>query len=192
MIIFTNNINWLGAIHQKCGVNSKMITMNLSSYYSKTNVDITNLITRISSTLGSSMMPINEFVNSVQFDMHFASMLENNIDLYINLLKIVTLDYNDYVVVIMVSRDPYRDAIMESLIKYIQQKYGKSCWIIQDPYDIQFIHEESYTPNGLMNLENDMRRYESLIMHGVTDIIDRTYVESTNIINPADAESTMG
>ena len=60
----------------------------------------------------------------------------------------------------MVYREPYRDAVMESLIKLIQQMYAYNCWIIEALEDIDLLNDNGYDTIGLMNLFQDVQRYD--------------------------------
>ena len=54
------------------------------------------------------------------------------------------------------------DAVKESIIKFIQIRYGYNCWEIEDIDDLQVIDEPFFTPMGIMNLDNDKLRYDSI------------------------------
>lgn len=164
MIVFTHDPNLIEPIffHSKC--NGGLLVLNLSSMYSGYG-DITNLITQIS-PINDSGLPAYEFVDSVNFDFQYAAALESNPELYTSFMQIILHSYNDVCVIILVYRDPYRDAVMESLIKYIQQKYKMNSWIIEDIYDIDMIIDSVIPPSGMMQINSDILRCDEMYQNG--------------------------
>ena len=51
---------------------------------------------------------------------------------------------------------------MESLIKLIQQRYGYNSWIVDSIEDIDSCKESTYTPEGLLTIEEDIKKYKSI------------------------------
>lgn len=113
-----------------------------------------------------------EFVQTVEFDIQYANALLSNPILFSKLLSIVSASYEGNTVVVLVERDWYRDAVMESLIKFIQQRYGYNCWIVEDLDDIECIKETTYTTPGLLMLHDDLLKYDQSYNDG-----DRISVE---------------
>ena len=86
----------------------------------------------------------------------------NDPNLFCKLLMILSATYEGSIAIVMVQRDPYRDAIMESIIKFTQQRYGIISWIVEDPEDLFCIHETPFTPNGLITLIEDLKKFDEL------------------------------
>lgn len=145
------------------------VILNLSSFYSG-HVNITHLIAKIS-PINNTGLPMPEFVNSVDFDMQYASAVLNNPELFGSLINIMLRAYEGYLVCILVQRDPYRDAVMESLIKLIQQRYGYNCWIIEDSDDIEVLSEQMMYPDGLITLDNDIKQFNQMYSKGLVENI---------------------
>ena len=164
MIIFMDNPKYIEAIKDKF-VGRPTIILNLSSLYSG-YTDISNLITKIA-PINNSGLPIPEFVNSYMFDMQYASCIFNDPILYPSFMDIMIRAYEGYIVCILVQRDPYRDAIMESLIKLIQQRYQYNCWIIEDESDIDVLSEKMMYPAGLLQLDADINQYNKMCSKGL-------------------------
>ena len=101
-----------------------------------------------------------EFIQSVEFDIQYANALVSDPVLFGKLLLIISASYEGYVTILLVDRDAYRDAVMESIIKFIQQRYGYNCWIVEDPEDIECLKETPYTPTGLMMLNEDLLKFD--------------------------------
>ena len=158
MVIFTCNPQLIWQF-------SNPLTYNLSSYYSGFE-DITGLITKIS-IFNNTNIPANEFIYSPQFDNIYAQSILNNDELFADFLKIV-LNATNGVVIILISHDDYRDAITESIIKLIQIRYGYNCWEVDDLDDLSCIKESFFTPQGILTLDQDKLRFDSLCLNGFT------------------------
>jgi hypothetical protein len=163
MVVFTDKRELIPIIVDRFK-NKELCIMNLSSYYSG-YLDVTPLITGIS-PINNTGMPTNIFVDSVDFDMQYAMALTNNMVMYECMMQIVFRSYEGQLVIILVSRDPYRDAVMESLIKYIQQTYGHNCWIVEDIDDVICLEEQSFGPFGIAYMEDHIRQYNDLYSKG--------------------------
>lgn len=157
MIIFTDNPQYVSIIQGR--FNRPVVIYNLSSLYSGF-IDATDLLTNLSS-INYTGMPMPLFVESVEFDIQYMASIMNNPNLFGKLMMILSNSYEGHIVVLLVQRDPYRDSVMESLIKLIQQRYGYNCWIVEDPEDISCIKEDEYNPYGLLTLNEDLRKYDS-------------------------------
>lgn len=168
MIAFMDNPEYSGLLRYKFPGRDPVI-LNLSSFYSG-YINITHLIAKIS-PINNTGLPMPEFVNSVEFDMQYASAVLNDPLLFGSLVNIMLRAYEGYLVCILVQRDQYRDAVMESLIKLIQQRYGYNCWIIEEPDDIEIMSEQMLFPNGLLTLDADIKQYNQMYSKGMVESI---------------------
>ena len=168
MIVFMDDPNLSSSLAYKFP-GRETVLLNLSSLYSG-YTSISNLITKIS-PINNTALPIPDFVNSVEFDMQYASAVLGNPELFGSLINIMLRAYEGYLVCILVQRDPYRDAVMESLIKLIQQRYGYNCWIIEDYDDIEIMSEQMLLPNGLLTLDADIKQYNQMYSKGLVGAI---------------------
>jgi hypothetical protein len=173
MIVFMDNPNLIPYLQSRFQKRNVAI-FNLSSLYSG-YIDATDLITKIS-PINNTGLPMPEFVNSIQFDIQYMNSIINTPELFYQLIRIVDISYEGNIVIVLVQRDPYRDAVMESLIKLIQQRYGYNCWIIEDQYDLDCIMESTFTPMGLMTLDQDIKLYDDLYKKGLAGPILNTGV----------------
>ena len=164
MIAFMDNPEYANLLRYKFPGRDPVI-LNLSSLYSG-YINVTHLITKIS-PINNTMLPMPEFVNSVEFDMQYASAVLNNPELFGSLINIMLRAYEGYLVCVLVQRDPYRDAVMESLIKLIQQRYSYNCWIVEEPDDIEIMSEQMLLPNGLLTLDEDIKQYTQMYSKGI-------------------------
>lgn len=158
MIVFTNNINILPHI-------KNAVICNLSSLNSG-YIDITKLITK-ASYANVSKIPINQYVDTVQFDIDYCNYLFNDCEMFYAFMRIMEFSYEGYSVIILVERDPYRDAIMESLIKLIQSRYGYNCWLCEDIEDALCLKESNFTPAGMVNIIQDIQRADLMTAQGI-------------------------
>lgn len=158
MIIYIDNPELIQHIQYQ--FNRPTMVFNLSSLYSGF-IDLTDLCTQIA-PINNTGMIIPEFVQSINFDIQYASAVINDPNLFCKLLMILSATYEGSIAIVMVQRDPYRDAIMESIIKFTQQRYGIISWIVEDPEDLFCIHETPFTPNGLMTLIEDLKKFDEL------------------------------
>lgn len=175
MIAFIDNPQYAELLRYKFPGREPVI-LNLSSFYSG-YINITHLIAKIS-PINNTGLPMPEFVNSVEFDIQYASAVLNNPELFGSLINIMLRAYEGYLVCILVQRDQYRDAVMESLIKLIQQRYGYNCWIIEDGDDIEIMSEQMLLPNGLLTLDADIKQYNQMYSKGmVGNILPNVNIE---------------
>lgn len=159
MIIFIDNINLISAIKQSF-INKDISIFNLSSYYSGF-IDITDLCTAVPISNNTAMIPM-DFVQSVEFDNQYSYYITNNTVLFTKLLMVISNSYEGNISIVLVQHDIYRDAIMESIIKLIQQRYGYMSWIINDIDDIPTLREIPPTPFGLEVLHNDLKTFDAI------------------------------
>jgi len=167
MIIFTDRIDLIPSIEFR--FKRQAVIMNLSSARSGF-IDLTPLMIRFR-YYNPGGMALNQFVNTVEFDMNYANALQNDPIMYKCMQSIIFRSYEGEVVVILVYRDPYRDAIMESLIKLIQQKYGHGCWIVEDEDDIMDLKEQGFTPMGLQLIGEELQMYNEAYIQGKTEAV---------------------
>lgn len=106
---------------------------------------------------------VMDYVNSVEFDIKYAqAILEFDTKMFEDFMKIINDNHEGKIVILLVYREPYRDSIMESLIKLIQQRYGYNSWIVDSIEDIYSCKESTYTPEGLLTIEEDIKKYKSM------------------------------
>lgn len=168
MIIFLDDPRMIPAIQDTLGYNIKVF--NMSSLYSEVTSENVYTLARIIHPLNqSNNIPPSVYVDTLEFDINYANEILNNPKMFEDLMKIMMNSHEGYVVIVLVYRDAFRDSIMESLIKLIQQRYGYNSWIISDIDDIECITESTYTSNGLLTLENDIKRYRDMYSRGIVD-----------------------
>lgn len=103
--------------------------------------------------------------NEYEFDMKYAEwVLTNDLNfasLYIDILKPLSLGSSVYIII--QKGDPYAELTAESLMKFIQQRYGYNYYIINDRSDIEVIQDNGrFNIQGIYNLDQDRIRMEHL------------------------------
>lgn len=157
MIIFTHDLNLCGSIQNR-------VVFNLSSYYDKMYYNDDIHILGIDINVPQDINVV-EYIYSPEFDMNYCNMIINNPNKFIAFMKIMTYCYQGTNVIILISHDEFRDAIVESLVKMIQLRYGYNSWILNTIDDLEYIKESDFTPEGLLVLDNDIITYQSMIMN---------------------------
>lgn len=112
--------------------------------------------------------PVPELVYSddqVQLDMIYADYLTNHIPAFMDLMKILYPLYenSDLLVYILISHDPYRDVMTESLIKFIQERYGYICNLINTLEDVLYVQDGSFSYNGIIAMDMDKEKYINIL-----------------------------
>jgi hypothetical protein len=166
MIVFMSDPGLIQMIAWKFNKNPIRV-MNLSSLYSGYQ-SITDLIT-IVPRINNTQMPHNVFVDSFEFDTNYAYTLLNDPMMFHHLMEIMIPSREGEIVIILVQRDPYRDSVMESLIKLIQQRYGYNSWVINDPTDVEYIKETPFTPWGITTLDKDIMTHDEMYNSGIVN-----------------------
>lgn len=175
MIIFLSDIKLLPFINYSKYDDTSIF--NLSSYYSG-YLDISDLIISLPFMKNyTDRNTMYEFMNSKDFDYLYANDIQNNANKFRCIMEIVHRSYEGELVIVLIYRDPFRDYITESIIKYIQQMYGHKCYILNDIEDIESIpSEERFTPLGLANYDADILRYTELQSKGMLQPLRVSYV----------------
>lgn len=103
--------------------------------------------------------------NELQFDQQYASYILNNDAIFYEFFsKVINPIYMGRDVFIVVQRSEFFDAITESLLKLIQQRYGyNNIAIVNTVEDIDYIPRDNiFTTAGIYNLDIDKERYSAI------------------------------
>lgn len=173
MIVCTHDIGLVPFIQYK--TSKPIVVMNLSAGYSNIP-QATELIAHMRE-LNTNGMPLNEFVNTVAFDMEYAELIINNPLTFHTLLRIIAGDYCGYTVVLMIMHDPYRDCILESLIKLIQVRYGIRVWIVNELDDVESLQDASYYAMNMQQIDEDLSVHDAMFIKGM--VPDRLFTNQS-------------
>ena len=110
------------------------------------------------------LIPSLRTINEKDFDIQYANMLIGNNNLFITYMQIIFDIYlgNDVFVLVFNGSGDYTDLVLESLIKFIQQRYGIISNSISSIEDVNTLVESEFTVAGLYNLDIDKHRYTIL------------------------------
>ena len=93
-----------------------------------------------------------------EFDMRYANWLLNDTNAFIDLMQIVFSLYQGYDVFLLISDDIKLISYTESLIKFIQQRYGYNGFYITCIDDLFNAEDQTISGIGAMNLHDDKER----------------------------------
>lgn len=95
-----------------------------------------------------------------EFDMWYANFLINNSESYKELIDIMRELYNGRNVCILVNYTlEFSNLLVESLSKFISERYGYISNIIKDPDDILYLKEGEFDTSGLLLLDREFDKY---------------------------------
>lgn len=145
----------------------KLVVYNLSSL----NESFPRLYLIPPNTLGSNF--------DIQFDVNYMNWIVYN-DLQFNeFMKIITAINNGYNVYIVISKEDWSINLVESLTKYIQERYGITSVFVESYEDYLYANDsEPIEGPGLFNLQQDIERYSYInynnLKGGVYDGYDQS------------------
>ena len=94
------------------------------------------------------------------FDIKYAEYILSIPRAFNELMKIMYSLYYANDVYLLVTKDGgYFDILTESLLKFIQQRYGYDSYILNEPNDIQYAEKGEFNIYGLFNFDADNKRY---------------------------------
>jgi hypothetical protein len=174
MIIFVDDPRLIESIHDRLYhlYKDKIVTLNLGTPY-KCHFDISNLVLAAGNLLprNGDMVDLS-YMDNEQFDIAYSTLIFNDIYLFHSFMRIMAYEYTDLLVFIFTGNDIFRDAVVEAIIKIIQQRYGKNAWKVSAIEDIEYINiEETFTPYGIQALDDDIKRINELAFNGLVDPI---------------------
>ena len=139
----------------------QVVSYNLSSYFS----DVPTL---------NALIPSMEFIpeetlsgdcTTPIFDVSYHNFIMANNDAFCQFMNIIVPAYTspDTMVQILIRNSPFCDAITESLLKFIQQRYGYNAYIVNQPEDFLYTDESDFSIPGLFALDQDLMRWRSMM-----------------------------
>lgn len=140
----------------------QVVTYNLSSYYS----DVPTLNRLIPSVEYISEDIMMEDISCFPtFDIEYGKYIIQNTDAFIQLMNIMVYAFTspDTLVQILIGRSEFRDAITESLVKLIQQRYGYNICIVNEIEDFLYTEESDFSIPGLFTIDQDLARWRNII-----------------------------
>lgn len=136
------------------------------------NVVVYNLSSYIQAPTLNLLIPSDELMpesvirgdcTDPSFDTAYHSSILNNDGPFSQLMQIMIPVFQDpdVLVQVLINTSEYRDAITESLLKLIQQRYGYNAYIINNLEDFIYAEESSFSIPGLFMMDKDLMRWQS-------------------------------
>ena len=106
------------------------------------------------------MPPMFDWSSELDFDMWYAGWLLDYPDAFRDLMKVMYAIYCGYNVYLCASIIDAFESVNESFIKFVQQRYGINCFIINSPEDLEFAKDygSGFSIEGLANFDMDKER----------------------------------
>mgnify|MGYP003390747879 FL=1 len=139
----------------------QVVTYNLSSYFS----DVPTLNALLPSAAYIPEETLSQDVSDFPaFDVAYGEYLINNNEAFAQLMNIMIPAFTspETLVQILINTSEYRDAITESLVKLIQQRYGYNIYIINDIEDFLYAEESDFSVPGLFAIDQDLARWRCM------------------------------
>ncbi len=102
-----------------------------------------------------------------EFDLDYALYILNHDNVFFDMMRII---YNLYIgndVYLLVTIDQFSEIVTESLLKFIQQRYGYIGNRVNEPEDLMTLVPGDFTLFGVFNLDQDKERFSFLITKGI-------------------------
>lgn len=97
--------------------------------------------------------------NDREFDIMYANYIIENDAIFYEFMKIMMSLYYGLDTLILVDKQEHNEYVNESLIKFIQQRYGYICNSINVNEDWEYVQESEFSIQGLYNIDKDKERF---------------------------------
>lgn len=140
----------------------QVVTYNLSSYFS--DVPTLNMLIPSPEYIPEQIME-GDISDVPAFDIAYGKHVISNDSAFMQLMNIMIPAYTspETLVQVLINQSEFRDAITESLIKLIQQRYGYNIYIINDIEDFLYTNESDFSVPGLFALDQDLNRWRMMV-----------------------------
>ena len=133
---------------------------NIGSMFMKNGIEYLSNLTPSSSSISISNMQLDD---ERDFDIRYANYLMTNDAAFIDIMKIIYNLYQGFdVFCISDVWEESNELFVESILKFIQQKYGFNGQILGDVEDFMYTQDSTFTLQGLYNLDIDKERFAIL------------------------------
>ncbi len=139
--------------------------------YLSPHTKIYNLTSLLEGFPRLNILPYNlRYSDEKEFDLAYALyLLENNIAFY-DMMRIIYNLYLGIDVYVMVSTDQFSEILTESLMKFIQQRYGYNSNRVNEPSDLEYLINGDFSLLGIYNLDQDKDRFSYLIVEFIMSL----------------------
>ena len=132
-----------------------------------------------------SLIPFSLDINDPNFDFIYANYIMNTEKAFMEMMELVLNVYYGTDAYVLVEEDlNYKYETAESLIKFLQQRYGILVYTVRDLEDLEGLKDTPLTSYGILNLDMDKDRYyESLPENVIEDIARQCYYMENSTID---------
>lgn len=128
---------------------------NIGSMFMMDGIEVLKNLTPSTNRLVVSGM----FLDDRQFDIEYANYLVNNDNAFFDMMKIMYNIYQGYDIFCIADlKDEYTELLIESILKFIQQRYGFNGQMIGDVEDFDLTEDSTFTVHGIYNFDMDKER----------------------------------
>ena len=111
------------------------------------------------------MPPLGMYTSSMEFDTQYINLLLSDPNYFMQFMYIMNYLKNGCDVVLLIyNEDTVFNAITETLVKFIQQRYGYNYQFLNDVEDFNQWDQSSFTAPGIIQFDQDYLRYEEYLM----------------------------
>ncbi len=138
----------------------QVIKYNLSHYYAE--MPTLNMLIPSIQSIPEDIL--NGDCSDASFDQSYHNFIFTNDQAFIQFMNIIVPAFTnpDCLVQVTVTDNDYANAITESLIKLIQQRYGYNAYIINDVDDFMYAEESDFSIPGLFVIDQDLMRFRMM------------------------------
>ena len=161
MLVFSTTINVPLEFLESKGI-KQVFMFNLTSYYNSDQIPMLNCI--IPSVEHIPEEIIIGDCSTPEFDMNYHNYIMNNDNAFKQFMDLIIPIHQspEILIVVLIRHTPYSDAITESLMKLIQQRYGYNGYMVNEPEDWFYTEESTFTIPGLFAYDQDILKYQML------------------------------
>lgn len=113
------------------------------------------------------MPPVVERTADFQFDLYYANWLLSDPMAFRDLMRVLYDVYSGMDVYLCCGSMNIVGDLNESFAKFIQQRYGINCCIVNDNADLEAAVESSFTIEGIANFDMDKERASAIAVESV-------------------------
>ena len=142
----------------------QVVKLNLTSYYTDENISQLNKLIPIQLSIPEDIITGDS--STPEFDISYHNYIFGDSNAFFQFMSIIAPEFLEpsILVQVLVNTEGFRDAISESLMKLIQQRYGVNCYYVFSLEDFQFVQNDtSFSIPGLFAIDQDMARLRSMM-----------------------------
>ncbi|MCK9198843.1 MAG: hypothetical protein M0P49_04500 [Bacilli bacterium] len=132
------------------------------------HIKIYNVSSLLEGYIKLNILPYTvRYSDEKEFDLAYALYILEHDNVFFDMMRII---YNLYIgndVYLLITVDQFSEIVTESLLKFIQQRYGYIGNRINDPEDLGTLVPGDFTLLGVFNLDQDKERFSYIIANSI-------------------------